>query len=856
MGGEALLGKAVAPTVKAGSEILRRRMWPDRSRGALVVHADELADRVKRKEESLREMLRAGPDKLIDLTFDVTSRIQTGDDLAVKTLSKVGLFFRHHCSPRRLVVLGEQSDGKTVLAVNLVLDEIRFRAHLSENDRSYTPVPVRVNATGWDGKSDFTDWLASRVGLNYGLNLRIARALVDTGRVLPVLDGLDGMDPASSTAATRADDLDQPTKSASNSSSSAALDRLNGPPWNNRPVVLTCRTETYNQIQTSRRDDGLYGARTITLGSLEPAEVSAYLQGYRDYRVPTADAVSSIANKLTQGDPDETATSALRKPLYLCLAAAKLFPSTDINGTIKVLDNGAAETDGSHLTVQDLNRNMIPVALQGVPRSDPIQRDLPADVTAWMCALAKRLEPSSPGVPDHRQNEPCADKPVPGEPGAQMSLAQILELTGTGFCRYWHGAVVGVIVAIVAGLMVGAVQGLRVGAVQGLLWGVGSAVLSGILAGLWAEHRSAAPKQLAHPATSRPLWPKGLLAGVGVGLLVGVGFTLAEDAAFGICTGLAVGIWAGWWWWSSDRAFLKVTSSNRFAWRVPGRSRWHWGLLSGLVVGPVAGFMFKHEFGPWSGLAAMIVFGVVFTLAAGRAAGLAYGLIAGVVSGFPVGLPTGGLKQLLPVGWPSGIAAGFAFFVAAALVVGLSTKESDRLALGQDARRVLRDDAVCGVTFGCVFMLALAVPLAVWFGTPFVHQFGVWKGGLAGLAAGLPIGLAAGLTAGLLYARTAARHLTNSLLFFCNRRKLRFPLRAASILEWAHDAGLLRVIGIDYQFRDGAYRNWLATPPTVALHQPKAVAAYTDTAQHAGAAAGQTSGQGGATAEATGSVTG
>jgi hypothetical protein len=83
----------------------------------------------------------------------------------------------------------------------------------------------------------------------------------------------------------------------------------------------------------------------------------------------------------------------------------------------------------------------------------------------------------------------------------------------------------------------------------------------------------------------------------------------------------------------------------------------------------------------------------------------------------------------------------------------------DRLALGQDAKRVIHDE-LAGV-----------------------------------LTVGLLVGLAAGLAAG--------RYATASLIFVLSGR---FPLRPAQFLEWARNTGLLRVTGIAYQCRHDSYQ--------------------------------------------------
>jgi Cdc6-like AAA superfamily ATPase len=192
-----------------------RKMRPDTSHTALIAYADNLAHAINRRETVLLDQLRGGRDMVVDdLEYRAEPRLKLAAGDAAGVLADIGPYFRRQ-EIRRLVVLGEAGAGKTVLAVRFVLDQLRSRVSLADGVRADEPVPVRVNAAGWDGSADFTAWLANQLTVDYSLNRQIAHAMVDDYHILPVLDGLDEMDPPDT----------KPVLAC------AALERLNKPPW-------------------------------------------------------------------------------------------------------------------------------------------------------------------------------------------------------------------------------------------------------------------------------------------------------------------------------------------------------------------------------------------------------------------------------------------------------------------------------------------------------------------------------------------------------------------------------------------------------------------------------------------------
>ncbi|MFV8133143.1 NACHT domain-containing protein [Streptomyces syringium] len=152
----------------------------------------------------------------------------------------------------RLVVLGRPGSGKTVLAVRFVLDCLKSRARTDA-------VPVIFSIGSWDPTAlTFRDWLTRQLTRDHpGLAApgpagpSLAAALVESSRVLPVLDGFDEI----------ADGLRRP-----------ALEALNA---TTLPLLLTSRPSEY--AAAVAETDVLTAAAAVNLTDLTPDDLADYL---------------------------------------------------------------------------------------------------------------------------------------------------------------------------------------------------------------------------------------------------------------------------------------------------------------------------------------------------------------------------------------------------------------------------------------------------------------------------------------------------------------------------------------------------------------------------------------------------
>jgi hypothetical protein len=287
-------------------------------------------------------------------------------------LDRVVEFYRGIPS-RRLVVLGKAGSGKTIVTLRLALDLLDT---WSPGER----VPVIFGVASWNPAKDLLwDWMIDQLIRNYPAlavpgptGSTMAAALVETGRVLPILDGFDEI----------AEGLHRP-----------ALNALNG---TDTPLVLTSRPAEYRAAVTAT--DVLTAAAGVELQDLTLRDLRGYLP--RTTRRSSAGGRTNVWDRVLDrlGKPNDGAAAnlaaALSTPLMVGLAR-NIYSDTPDYDPYSLLDSGRFK---SRSDIEDhLLDALIPALYQNPSGQQRSTRHRPRRwesdrVKVWLCYLAWHLK--------------------------------------------------------------------------------------------------------------------------------------------------------------------------------------------------------------------------------------------------------------------------------------------------------------------------------------------------------------------------------------------------------------------------------------------------------------------------------
>ncbi len=608
----------------------------------------------------------------------------------------------------RLVILGEAGAGKTVLANQLLLDLVTPQLSQKSPREPTLTVPVRLSLPSFDPSDDAHDnqpailsarldaWIISHLTDVYGLTPRTADALLQNGRILPILDGLDEMDPATANPAR----------------ASAVIRALNHPVGGApRPVVITCRADRYQQLASTDAGPGqqpvLQDATVVHIQPITPARVCAYLT--RRFPHPASPKViqprwQPVLDHITD-HPKSSLANALASPLRLYLAITAYYsPATDPSELTNLPNS---KTIDHHL----LNE-LIPATIDQHPKPDGTTYN-PGDVTRWLTTLANHLR---------------ACQTREGGSGSDIKLQELWTAAGNREPRYVAATLLALLTALL--LALAGWYLLDVGSLGEPVpvIGVGIVIVGFVFA--WAMRERVALYRLdlsrLRTTTGRRQLAIWLAAGLAVGLAVG------------LCLGVvarAIGYTGEFTTWPAA------------------------GVALGLTIGLMAGL--RHQPSAISHPRQVVRQGMTHDLTILLGAGLAGGLTVGLTVGL--------------TGWLTG-------WLTAEHLNGVAQAAQHRMQVNSQVFQQ--------------FDQAIDLP----------REFAV--GLTAGLTGGLALGLAVGAAANA--GSPWLRYLVATHIL---ARRCELPQRPAPFLDWAYDAGLLRLAGISPQFRHRELQEHLTSQP-------------------------------------------
>ncbi|MFE3740800.1 NACHT domain-containing protein [Streptomyces sp. NPDC059134] len=552
--------------------------------------ADRLAIGIRKREEEARRRLLGGSDRTIDVafTFRPSPAHHAAGAAPHGTLEEAAAYYRA-LRPGRLVITGAPGAGKTVLALHLMLLLLTDRA-------PGDPVPVRLSLSTFDPRRDKLEkWLVEHLARTYRLHPSSAAALVDSRRILPVLDGLDEMDDSGTPG--------------HGSRAAAALERMNTylHGTTKGQLVLTCRSAPYEALAGAElwaQDASRIDIVPVSLAATV-AFVSARAHNPARWEPVLDELRASPAGPLAQG---------LSTPWRLTVALAVHDERDDEGGWVR---DPADLLDPALRTPAQIRDHLLNLFIFAAASTDgaaaPYTRQ---QVRTWLTVLARYL----------RANNSSAGE-VAGRrlSGSDLVLHELWPLTGRRRARTVHVLLV-VAVWAAADLPAAFLDDWSVYATNVTLM-----VLAGLLVGVppWPVPSRLERVSVRTPA-GRSQFVNGLVGGLFWGVLVvvldmGNVVGLAVGLVYGSVVGLVGGAMVGFGLAGvlSDTPAVRRSHGN-----ASPRGMVRDDLVAGSAIGLAVGLVFVPFY--WFALGPVLAFGAVFIymllfgLGGGRALAVLY----------------------------------------------------------------------------------------------------------------------------------------------------------------------------------------------------------------------------------------
>ncbi|MFE0693699.1 NACHT domain-containing protein [Streptomyces sp. NPDC059173] len=368
-GAKNLADRAVVVSAALGVLTLALTSW--RGTGAVpaedgAVLAGRLAQAVTGAELLSRRVI--GDDRIpvrVSFTFRASPHARSATRPLVPNGTLDGLVADYRAvHPRRLVITGQPGAGKSVLAR-------AFVAELNGSRAEGEPVPVLLPLGDWGRQELFRDWVVRHLVRDYGSTSAHAAQLMDSGLVLPVLDGLD--------------ELDEPGVPIPESRAQQVLDALTGYQrgLEPAPVVLTCRTDLYEVLEASGRP--MLDAARVEIDPVEAQEAVRFL-AMRQGAVHREEDWRPVLDEL-RAHPHGVLARSLSTPWRL-VAMATAYERV----------NDPAELLEARTEQEVTDRVFAHFAPASVHAVDEEPRHSPERVHVWLHRLALQLESQGNGA--------------------------------------------------------------------------------------------------------------------------------------------------------------------------------------------------------------------------------------------------------------------------------------------------------------------------------------------------------------------------------------------------------------------------------------------------------------------------
>jgi transcriptional regulator with XRE-family HTH domain len=501
----------------------------------------------------------------------------------------------------RLVVLGRAGSGKTILTIRFVLGMLDAAV-------PGDPVPVIFGVGSWHpATTALRDWLIDQLLRDHpGLaapgpdGVTLAAALVETGRILPVLDGFDEI---------------------GGGLHRAALAALN---TTTLPLVVTSRIDEYRAAVSST--DVLTSAGAVVLGDLTAADLADYLPRTTRKRGPDGTAWEPVLAEV-RAHPDGDLAAVLTTPLMVSLART-VYSDTPDHDPAELLD-----TD-RYGTREAIERHLLGTVVPAAYRDQPGRRAHDVDrVEHWLGFLAHHLD----RLGTHDLAWWQLGNRTPGwlrmvVSGMVLGLAAgipsacvigLSHLLGVGTVHGGFGS--GLAAALAAGPSEGLAVGLTIGLAHGAVLAVGGAGFAPSRVRMQLRGRSRSGATFLRRLAVGVAVGTGLGAGLGIANVLGatfwivgrIGTTVEATIAFGLAFGLLWGL--SWGVLAYFEAPADISSAVSPVAMLNGNRRnvAVQSLVFGLVtcIGYTATVAVVH--GPRLGLAYGLTYGVALGLVVG-----------------------------------------------------------------------------------------------------------------------------------------------------------------------------------------------------------------------------------------------